>query len=138
MIRSRERYEARAKFATWLYRMAHNRVVDWYRAKGRNQEVSPNGELQDGDPWEPADRDAPDPDRRLAADRGVAQLRRALSRLPAEQREAFLLQEESGLSLEEIAKVTGVGRETVKSRLRYAVTKLRAAISWSGPEDPFS
>jgi RNA polymerase sigma-70 factor, ECF subfamily len=44
------------------------------------------------------------------------------------QREPFLLQAEGGLSLEDIAAVTGVGHETVKSRLRYAMTKLRAAM----------
>ena len=45
--------------------------------------------------------------------------------LPAVQREAFLLQQESDLSVEEIAQATGVSRETAKSRLRYALTKLR-------------
>ena len=70
LIRSRERYEARAKFATWLYRVAHNRVVDWYRARGRSQEVHSNTDDADGDPWDPADEHAPGLDRRLAADRG--------------------------------------------------------------------
>ena len=49
--------------------------------------------------------------------------------LPAEQRDVYLLHEESDLSLEEIARVTGVGAETAKSRLRYAVGKLKAALS---------
>ncbi|MCH7981120.1 MAG: RNA polymerase subunit sigma, partial [Proteobacteria bacterium] len=48
---------------------------------------------------------------------------------PEEQRDVFLLHEESGLNLDEIALVTGANRETTKSRLRYAVKKLRAAIS---------
>ena len=48
--------------------------------------------------------------------------------LPEEQRDAFLLREEGGLSVDEIAAVTGCNRETAKSRLRYAVNKLRAAI----------
>ncbi|HKY91007.1 MAG TPA: sigma-70 family RNA polymerase sigma factor, partial [Nevskiaceae bacterium] len=63
-----------------------------------------------------------------AATSGNERLRRvldAVARLPFEQREAFLLKEEGGLSLEEIAEATGVGRETVKSRLRYALAKLR-------------
>ena len=51
-----------------------------------------------------------------------------MEELPAEQRDAFLLREEAGLSLEEIALVTGVGAETAKSRLRYADRKLRTAI----------
>ena len=57
-----------------------------------------------------------------------AALRDALAELPAEQRDAFLLQYEGGLSLAEIAATTGVGTETVKSRLRYAVAKLRDAL----------
>jgi RNA polymerase sigma-70 factor (ECF subfamily) len=52
----------------------------------------------------------------------------AVEALPAVQREAFLLQAEGGLSLEEIAAVTQAGNETVKSRLRYAMSKLRAAM----------
>jgi RNA polymerase sigma-70 factor (ECF subfamily) len=55
----------------------------------------------------------------------------ALETLPAEQRDAFLLQYEGGLSLAEIGELTGVGSETVKSRLRYAVAKLRDVL---GPQ----
>ena len=53
----------------------------------------------------------------------------ALATLPQEQRDVYLLHEESGLSLEEIARITGVGPETAKSRLRYAVGKLKAALA---------
>ena len=52
----------------------------------------------------------------------------ALESLPAAQREAFLLQQEAGLSLAEIAELTGAGAETIKSRLRYATAKLRTAL----------
>jgi RNA polymerase sigma-70 factor (ECF subfamily) len=52
----------------------------------------------------------------------------ALQELPEEQRDVFLLSEEAGLSLDQIASVTDSNRETAKSRLRYAVNKLRAAI----------
>jgi len=51
-----------------------------------------------------------------------------LEDLPEEQRDAFLLHEEAGLNIDQIASVTGSNRETAKSRLRYAVNKLRAAI----------
>ena len=56
-------------------------------------------------------------------------LHAALALLPAAQRDAFLLQQEGGLSLEEIGELTGVGLETVKSRLRYAVAKLRGELA---------
>ena len=62
-----------------------------------------------------------------------ADFRRALDQLPAEQRDVFVLYEESGLSLEEIGRVTGVAMETAKSRLRYALTKLRATLQQHRP-----
>lgn len=55
-------------------------------------------------------------------------LLREIGELPDEQRDAFLLKEESGLSLEQIARLANVGRETIKSRLRYALKRLRTAL----------
>jgi RNA polymerase sigma-70 factor (ECF subfamily) len=59
----------------------------------------------------------------------AGQLLQLLDALPAAQREAFVLQQEGELSLEEIATATGVNRETAKSRLRYALAKLRAELA---------
>ncbi|WP_433854182.1 sigma-70 family RNA polymerase sigma factor [Stenotrophomonas nitritireducens] len=56
-------------------------------------------------------------------------LRQAMAELPQEQQEVLVLRLEQELSLEEIGQITGVGRETVKSRLRYAMDKLRARLS---------
>src|SRR2546430_712885 len=67
-------------------------------------------------------------DLRLDRKRAVERLLVALGKLPDAQREAFLLQQESEMSIEEIAAATGVGPETAKSRLRYAVAKLRASL----------
>ena len=67
-------------------------------------------------------------DLRLDRKRAVARVLAALGELPDAQREAFLLQQEGELSIEEIAAATGVSRETAKSRLRYAVAKLRASL----------
>ena len=55
-------------------------------------------------------------------------LQAAFASLPAAQREAFLLHQEGGLDLAEIAELTGAGVETVKSRIRYAVAKLRTEL----------
>jgi RNA polymerase sigma-70 factor (ECF subfamily) len=61
----------------------------------------------------------------------AAQLLALLGKLPTEQLEAFVLQQEGGMSVEEIAEATGVNRETAKSRLRYALAKLREGMqSW--------
>ncbi len=66
---------------------------------------------------------------RINANReSVERLLGALEDLPSEQREAFLLREEAGLGVSDIAQTTGVSRETAKSRLRYAVARLRQAL----------
>jgi RNA polymerase sigma-70 factor (ECF subfamily) len=69
------------------------------------------------------------PEIELERDETSRRYRAALATLPQEQLDVYLLHEESDLSLEEIARVTGVGAETAKSRLRYAVGKLKAALS---------
>ena len=66
------------------------------------------------------------PERTLERKQDAQVLLRLLDALPAAQREAFVLQQEGELSVEEIAAATGVNRETAKSRLRYALVKLRA------------
>ena len=125
LIRSRQRYEVRASFKTLLYRMAHNRLVDHYRSRGSRPNPG-HGEGLDPDALPNPD---PSQEARLESARRAGDLARALAALPGEQREAFLLHEEAGLGLEAIAETTGVGRETVKSRLRYALAKLRAALA---------
>jgi RNA polymerase sigma-70 factor (ECF subfamily) len=68
------------------------------------------------------------PDRVLSDFEQSRRLQEALAELPADQRGAFLLRVENGLGIEEIGEVMGVGRETAKSRLRYALEKLRAGL----------
>jgi len=125
VVNSRGRYEARAKFTSWVYAIAHNRLMDFYRGNGNasflSQEES-ESVLEDLPAAEIA------ADLRLDRKRAVERLLVALGKLPDAQREAFLLQQESEMSIEEIAAATGVGPETAKSRLRYAVAKLRASL----------
>jgi RNA polymerase sigma factor (sigma-70 family) len=125
VVNSRGRYEVRAKFTSWVYAIAHNRLMDFYRANGRASFLSheeSESVLEDLPAGEIA------ADLRLDRKRAVERLLAALGELPDAQREAFLLQQESELSIEEIAAATGVGPETAKSRLRYAVAKLRASL----------
>lgn len=124
LITSRERYEPRARFQTYLYTLAHNCFIDHCRRTAARPQS--DGET-DPDALAPADAHA-NPARSAEDAELLARYRHALASLPAEQRDVFLLYEESGLSLEEIARVTGVGAETAKSRLRYALAKLRAAL----------
>ncbi|HEY8067844.1 MAG TPA: RNA polymerase sigma factor [Burkholderiales bacterium] len=125
VIEARERYEERAKFTTWLYTIAHNRLVDHWRKRGL-QLVSLDGE--EGAAPEPAADAGYEPQRIAEARQGVARFARALEALPAAQREAFLLHQEAEMSVAEIAQATGCGEEAAKSRLRYATAKLKEAL----------
>ncbi len=123
IVRAREPYDARAKFSTYLYRIARNRLIDHFRKRNPATVVLKDSEgagLNDL-PGDPANE--PEPRAHLA--RQAERLLRTLDSLPLEQRETFLLREEAGLEITEIAEVTGVNPETAKSRLRYAVNKLR-------------
>ena len=129
LIRARATYVPTAKFTTWLYRLAHNRLIDHYRASGIVHLVSVDDEAH-ADTVAALPGDASDqPERRAETRELGARLKDAVAALPAAQREAFLLQHEAGLSLAEIAELTGTGIETVKSRLRYATNKLRCDLS---------
>jgi RNA polymerase sigma-70 factor (ECF subfamily) len=128
LIRARASYAVEARFSTYLYRIAHNRLIDHYRARAGGVPLSFDAE--DGPDIDalPAPR-GDDP--MVAADlrEQAARLLAAIALLPEAQREAFLLQQESGMSVEEIAQATGVNRETAKSRLRYALGRLRAQLA---------
>ncbi len=127
VIVNRARYEPRAKFRTFLFTLAHNCFIDHCR-RVKSRPTGANIEDADAADLLPADESAR-PDTTLERDEATRRYRAALATLPAEQRDVYLLHEESDLSLEEIARVTGVGTETAKSRLRYAVGKLKAALS---------
>jgi len=123
LIRARTGYTVQAKFATWLYRIAHNRLMDHFR---RHDAATVSLDDESAAPVdEPAAPRSADPAAGAEAREQAAQLLALLEALPAEQREAFVLQQEGGMSVEQIAEATGVTRETTKSRLRYAQAKLR-------------
>jgi RNA polymerase sigma-70 factor (ECF subfamily) len=125
LIDARARYAPQAKFSTWLYTIAHNRLMDHFRSGRRAALVSYDD--ADDPPPEPV-ADTPQPEETVARKQDAARLLAAIDALPAAQREAFVLQQEGDLSVEEIAAATGVNRETAKSRLRYAMAKLRAQL----------
>lgn len=124
LIRARAGYTVQAKFTTYLYRLAHNRLIDHYRRHSNANVVSFEEEGGEAALERPDDRDPPAEDT-LDVKRQAARLLELIAALPDAQREAFLLQQEGGMSVEEIARATGVTRETAKSRLRYALAKLR-------------
>ena len=124
VIAARATWRPEAAFATWLYRIAHNRLNDHWRAQRHRPPAPLDAELRTAalaDPEHPGSVAEQDEQRQ--------RLQQALDELPDEQREAVLLRLQQELSLEEIGRITGVGRETVKSRLRYAMDKLRARLN---------
>lgn len=126
IVRSRAQYVVQAKFSTYLYHVAHNRLIDSHRRQTGGAAV-----------WEdgvgPAVEDVPlngaeEPENQVYTRTLVTRLMGLIRALPEVQREAFLLREEAGMSVEEIAEATGVERETAKSRLRYAINRLRRGL----------
>ncbi len=129
LIVARDRYEVRAKFTTYLYQLAHNHFIDYYRKTRTDvfqqkdcdedvEQITADGQKQ--------------ADEQLDIQRQIEMLSELIDNLPDEQREAFMLREEAGLAVAEIAEVTGVNAEAAKSRLRYAVKKLRAGLIENG------
>lgn len=118
IISARGKYRPTAAFKVWMYRIAHNHLVDHYRR-------TRPGDCVDLDTLPGTQAD---PSQAVIDDEQNDLLRAQITSLPEEQRSTLLLQLETGLKMEEIARVTGVSRETVKSRLRYAVNKLKRSL----------
>jgi RNA polymerase sigma-70 factor (ECF subfamily) len=118
IIKARKKYRPSAPFTVWMYTIAHNHLVDFYR-RSRPENPLEADELSDP---------RAGPVQGLIESEHDAILRAGITALPEEQRDALLLKLETGLKMEDIARVTGVSRETVKSRLRYAVQKLKRSL----------
>jgi RNA polymerase sigma factor (sigma-70 family) len=111
-------------FRAWLFRIGHNLAMDRLRHKN----IAPESSMDDSVLQFPSATDA-EPDALTITAELHAQLLKSIAELPAEQRNVVLLRAEGDLSLEEIGALTGEGRETVKSRLRYALAKLKGALA---------
>ena len=114
----------KASFRGWLFTIARRKVVDHFR----HQKVVPLGVRDDEAAMQAPDL-GPTPVQQVETRELAERLVSAVEALPPEQRGAFLMSAQGGLSLEEIAQATGVAVETAKSRLRYARARLRQALA---------
>lgn len=113
VVARRKQYRSQGNFRAYLFTIAHNVLIDQFR-RGRREVVADVEAVADGSP----ERDA-------ANLEAAARLNELIAALPNVQREALIMHKEAGLTIREIAQVTGITEEGVKSRLRYAMTKLR-------------
>ncbi|HZZ94474.1 MAG TPA: sigma-70 family RNA polymerase sigma factor [Usitatibacter sp.] len=125
-IEARARYVPSAKFSTWLYTIAHRRLIDHWRARGLTL-VSLDAQDDDTPVLDPPAGPSAEPHELLVATRVRDRLAAALAALPVAQREAFLLHAEGDLTVAQIAEATGTHEEAAKSRLRYALARLKEA-----------
>lgn len=120
------RYTDNGKFLSWILRIAHNHVIDYFRAQKQNRQVNESnagynvlGTLRF------AEKNVED---RMVADQIEADVRSLVEMLPDEQREVVMMRYFSGLSFKEIAEQTNVSINTALGRMRYALINLRKMI----------
>ncbi len=124
VIKNRSRYQPKALFTTYLYRIATNHVIDIYRKeKKRNHDCEYEEDKVAEDFHLAAEKIENQVNKAL-----VEKLREQIALLPFEQRNTLLLKLNEGLSLDDISEIMNCGKETVKSRLRYATKKLKEAL----------
>jgi RNA polymerase sigma-70 factor (ECF subfamily) len=135
VVQSASEYKHEARFCTWAYAIARNLCVDQLRKAAHRRHPSLDQPLGPGDDARPLADVVPDPALRGDAERGTAALQmratliEAIETLPEDQREVYLLREVANLSFKEIAEVTGVAENTAKSRMRYALERLRTRLA---------
>lgn len=119
-------YTAEAKFTTYLYRLAKNHLIDWYRKNGDFRTVDLFESEDDGeDALDAIHHTVEDPEKIYAQKQTLSALNEAVQGLPEVQRVTLLMQMQGDMSYDEIAEAMETKRETVKTRLRYARNHLK-------------
>jgi RNA polymerase sigma-70 factor (ECF subfamily) len=138
VVRSAGEYQPKARFTTWVFTIARNLCVDSARKETYRKTDSLDAPVAGGEDGDRAlgelvhDHQAASPDRAAHNVRVRPLIEQALGALPEEQREVFLLREYHGVGFKEIAEVTGVNENTVKSRMRYALEGLKKRLGELG------
>ena len=135
LVQNAAEFKHEARFLTWLYTIARNLCIDQLRKLSHRRHASldqPTGDQQDGQSLGES-IEGPNPaasaERTALSSEVRSSIVRAVDSLPDDQREVFLLREVANLPFKEIAEITGVGENTVKSRMRYALDRLKDALS---------
>lgn len=133
VVHAKDRYVPQgASFRTWLFTLAHHRAIDVLRRTGREVPLPEDEDAEpfvpEGVPWSCWPRPEDAIDEVVFWRRAGAKLLECLEQLPVAQKTAFLLHHEDGITLDEISRALGIGFETAKSRLRYALSKLRTCM----------
>jgi len=122
-------YSADGRFGPYLYRIARNHLIDWYRKTGSYREIEIDETTENETESAMLESSgARNPEQELGDKQALKNVLSAIEDLPQEQRTALMMYLESDMSYEEIAEATGTNRETVKSRLRYARQTLRERV----------
>ncbi|HYQ41559.1 MAG TPA: RNA polymerase sigma factor [Polyangiaceae bacterium] len=133
LVQNAAEFKHEARFLTWLYTIARNLCIDQLRKASHRRHASLD-QPQPGPSDAPLAESVADPNPQASAERNAlsAEVRssivKAVDSLPDDQREVFLLREVANLPFREIAEITGVGENTVKSRMRYALDRLKDAL----------
>ncbi|WP_394129857.1 sigma-70 family RNA polymerase sigma factor [Shewanella maritima] len=126
VINAAARYSVTAKFTTWLYKIAHNLIIDHVRAVKPLDNTQALDEEQTMDSFS-AD-DSHQPEHQFEKDQQQQSMKDCIEKLPAVQKEAFLLNIELGLTAASISEIAGVTLEATKSRIRYAYKSIKACV----------
>ena len=131
------RFEARARFSTWLYRIAHNLVCDWARKRKVESAGELNDEIFGTERIDAAStttpKTAPSPDQAISSNELRDKIEAALAKLSDDHRQVVVLKDVQGLAYKEIAEVMECSIGTVMSRLHHARKKLQSMLQDEHP-----
>lgn len=127
VINAAKQYQVTAKFTTWLYKIAHNLLIDHVRAVKPLDKVTPLGEDETMDSLQADDQTSPEPQVELQQQADM--MKGCIAKLPAVQKEAFLLNIEMGMTAAMISDIANVTLEATKSRIRYAYQSIKQCIA---------
>ncbi|MGI2180167.1 sigma-70 family RNA polymerase sigma factor [Shewanella frigidimarina] len=127
VINAAKQYQVTAKFTTWLYKIAHNLLIDHVRAVKPLDKVTPLGEDETMDSLQADDQASPES--QVEQQQQADMMKGCIAKLPAVQKEAFLLNIEMGMTAAMISDIANVTLEATKSRIRYAYQSIKQCIA---------